>query len=365
LADRERLFLRQSGVVVGTVRHVPDDERLSLIIELLSTEALKSSEIEGEMLDRDSVQSSLRRQFGLQADTARSTPAEQGIAEMLADLYRRYAEPLDDATLFRWHRWLMQARTDLRSVGQYRNHPEPMRVVSGRIERPRIHFEAPPSQSVPAEMTAFIRWFNATGPLGNDPLPTLARAGLAHLYFECIHPFEDGNGRIGRGIAEMALAQGAGQPSLTALSLLIQRRRKDYYEQLESANKTLDADAWLDWFADVVLAAQEHTLRGLDFLLANTRLWDRVRGQINERQRKALARLMQAGVDGFVGGLSAGKYMALTGATAATATRDLGALVELGALRRTGQLKGTRYWLPHGPTGASPSVASPNKTDGD
>jgi len=151
----------------------------------------------------------------------------------------------------------------------------------------------------------------------------------------------------------MALAQGAGQPSLTALSLLIQRRRKDYYEQLESANKTLDADAWLDWFADVVLAAQEHTLRGLDFLLANTRLWDRVRGQINERQRKALARLMQAGVDGFVGGLSAGKYMALTGATAATATRDLGALVELGALRRTGQLKGTRYWLPHGPTGAS------------
>ena len=218
LADRERLFLRQSGVVVGTVRHVPDDERLPLIIELISTEALKTSEIEGELLDRDSVQSSLRRQFGLQADTARSSPAEQGIAEMLADLYRRYAALLDDATLFRWHQWLMQARTDLRSVGQYRNHQEPMLVVSGRIEKPKIHFEAPPSKSVPAEMKAFFHWFNATGPLGNDSLPTLARAGLAHLYFECIHPFEDGNGRIGRGIAEMALAQGAGQPSLTALS---------------------------------------------------------------------------------------------------------------------------------------------------
>ena len=163
----------------------------------------------------------------------------------------------------------------------------------------------------------------------------------------------------------MALAQGAGQPSLTALSLLIQRRRKHYYQQLESANKTLDADAWLDWFADVVLAAQAHTLRGLDFLLANTRLWDRLRGQIHERQSKTLARLMRAGVDGFVGGLSAAKYMALTGATAATARRDLVHLVALGALRRTGQFKGTRYWLPHGPTDTSSFVESPNKNDRD
>jgi Fic family protein len=227
----------------------------------------------------------LRRQFGLQTDPDRNTPAERGIAEMLVDLYRRFAEPLG--------------------------------------------------------------WYNATSPTGDSPLPTLARAGLAHLYFECIHPFEDGNGRIGRAIAEMALAQGAGQPSLTALSLLIHRHRKTYYAQLEAANKNLEANAWLNWFADLVLAAQAHTLRGLDFLLANTRLWDRLRGQLNERQSKALARLMRAGVDGFVGGLSAGKYMALTGATPATAGRDLGQLVELGALRRTGRLKGTRYWLFH------------------
>jgi Fic family protein len=163
----------------------------------------------------------------------------------------------------------------------------------------------------------------------------------------------------------MALAQCAGQPSLTALSLLIQRRRKDYYEQLGSANKSPDADEWLDWFADLVLAAQAHTIRGLNFLLANTRLWDPLRGQINERQSKALARLMRAGVDGFVGGLSAAKYMALTGATAATARRDLGAMVALGALRRMGQLKGTRYWLPHGPTDASSCVESPKTLDRD
>ena len=242
----------------------------------------------------------------------------------------------------------MQGRTDLRTIGDYRKHPEPMQIVSGRIDRPKVHFEAPPSSRVAVEMARFCRWFNDTSPNGKTPLPALARAGIAHLYFESIHPFEDGNGRIGRAIAEKALAQGAGQPSLTALSLLIHRRRKDYYSQLESANKTLDVDPWLNWFADLVLAAQTHTLQGLDFLLASTRLLDRLRGQINERQEKALSRLMRAGVDGFVGGLSASKYMAITGAPAATARRDLGHLVELGALRRTGQLKGTRYWLPHG-----------------
>ncbi len=349
LAERESLFLRQGGVVVGTVRHIPDEERLSLVIELISTEALKTSEIEGEILDRDSVQSSLRRQFGLQGDGRRAAPAEQGISEMLADLYRRWNDALDDATLFKWHEWLMGGRTELRAIGGYRRHEEPMQVVSGRLDRPKVHFEAPPSSAVVPEMARFSRWFNDTSPAGPTPLPTLARAGLAHLYFESIHPFEDGNGRIGRAISEKALAQGTGQPSLTALSLLIHRRRREYYARLEVANKALDVGPWLDWFADLVLAAQSHTLEGLDFLLANTRLWDRLRGQINPRQEKALSRLTRAGVDGFVGGLSAGKYMTLTGAPAATARRDLSHLVELGALRRTGQLKGTRYWLAHAP----------------
>ena len=354
LAQREGLFLRQSGVVVGTVRHLPDAERLPLVVELMSTEALKTSEIEGELLNRDSVQSSLRRQFGLQTDARRVEPAEQGIAELLTDLYRSFAAPLSDDTLFRWHRWLMQGRTDLRVVGGYRTHPEPMQVVSGPIHEPKVHFEAPPSPAVPTEMAAFIDWFNAAAPTGERPLPALARAGLAHLYFESVHPFEDGNGRLGRAIAEKALAQGAGQPSLTALSLLIQQRRKAYYAQLEAANKGLEVvDDWLDWFSDLVLAAQAHTLSWLEFLIEKTRLLDRLRGKLNNRQEKALLRLFQEGPEGFRGGLSASKYVALTGASAATAGRDLAQLVELGALRRTGQLKGTRYWLPFGSVEAS------------
>jgi Fic family protein len=345
VTEREAVFQRRSGVVVGTMRHFADDQRLPLVVDLISTEALKTSEIEGEMLDRDSVQSSLRRQFGLQTDARRVRPAEQGISQMLTDLYRHSADPADHATLFRWHAWLVQGRTDLKAGG-YRTHDEPMQIVSGPLHAPRIHFEAPPSAVVPGEMETFLAWFNSTAPFQEKALPTLVRAGLAHLYFECIHPFEDGNGRIGRALSEKALAQGAGQPTLTALSLTIQRRRKAYYDQLEAANKHLDVDPWLDWFADAVLEAQAHTLRSIEFLLKKTKLLDRLRGQLNPRQEKALLRMTAEGPDGFEGGLSAGKYQALTGAPAATATRDLAQLVELGALRKTGQLKSTRYWLP-------------------
>lgn len=345
LAERETAFLRQSGVVVGSVKHLPDDDRLPLVIELYSTEALKTSEIEGELLDRESVQSSLLRQFGLQTDNRRVRPAERGIAQLLTDLYQSFATPLDDATLFRWQGWIMQGRDDLGTVGAYRRHAEPMQVVSGAVHAPKVHFEAPPSARVPLEMQRFCAWFNETAPGGKRPLPALTRAGIAHLYFECIHPFEDGNGRIGRAIAEKVLAQAAGQPSLIALSLLIQKRRADYYGQLEAANKELEIDAWLGWFADTVLAAQDHTLSWLDFILAKTKLLDRLRGQLNPRQEKALLRMMREGPDGFRGGLSAGKYAAITGVPAATARRDLAHLVELNALVRTGQLKGTRYWL--------------------
>jgi Fic family protein len=196
---------------------------------------------------------------------------------MLVDLYRTHAPPLTQDMLFAWHRLLLQGRTDLQ-VGQWRSGSEPMQVVSGPIHTPKVHFEAPPADAVPAEMALFCQWFNDTAPGGPAALPALARAGLAHLYFECIHPFEDGNGRIGRAIAEKALAQGTGQPSLVALSLMIERQRQQYYRELELANKALEADRWLGWFADTVLSAQGHTLRWLEFLIAKARLFDRLRG---------------------------------------------------------------------------------------
>src|SRR6266446_10776998 len=236
LETAEKQFLVSGGVFVGTARHLGKEEHDQLTIEAMSTEAVTTSEIEGEILDRASVQSSLRKQLGLATDERRVRPAERGIAEMMVDVYRSFAEPLSEEMLFRWHRMVMSGSRNLRDVGQYRAGAEPMQVVSRAMYEPKVHFEAPPSSRVPSEMTRFITWFGRTGPGGEEPLPALTKAGIAHLYFECIHPFEDGNGRIGRAISEKALAQSLGQPTLAALAATILVRRKNYYEVLEASN---------------------------------------------------------------------------------------------------------------------------------
>ena len=207
LRKAEELFLLGSGLIAGTVAHLNDRDREQLTVEAIGAEALTTSEIEGEILDRASVQSSIRKQLGLATDRRRVKPAEQGIAELMVNLYRTYAEPLSDAVLFDWHRMVTNGRRDLRNLGAYRTDAEPIQVVSGSSYAPRVHFEAPPAERVPEEMARFVEWFQRTGPAGSDPLPALTRAGIAHIYFESIHPFEDGNGRIGRILIPLFLYQ--------------------------------------------------------------------------------------------------------------------------------------------------------------
>ena len=341
----EERFLKGVGLFVGTVRHLDPEGKDQLTVELMSTEALTTSEIEGDILDRVSVQSSIRKQLGLTFDNRRVGPHEQGISEMMVDLHRTFAAPLTDETLFGWHRMITLGRRDLRDVGRYRTDIEPMEVVSGALYKPRIHFEAPPSTHMKREMARFVAWFNRTAPGGKKPLPALTRAGVAHLYFVSIHPFEDGNGRIGRAISEKALAQSLDQPALTALASTILVRRKAYYDALEAANKRNEITRWLSWFADTALESQRRTIARVDFLIEKTRLLDRMRGQLNARQEKALLRIMREGPDGFTGGLSAGNYISITGASPATATRDLTDMVDKGAFVRTGERRHARYRL--------------------
>src|ERR1035437_7478443 len=341
----EERFLVGAGVFAGTVKHLGLTDREQLTVEAIGAKAVTTSEIEGEILDRASVRSSVRRQLGLAADNRRVKPAEQGIAEMMVDLYRRFAEPLSEEVLFTWHRMLFKDRGDLRDIGRYRSADEAMQVVSGAIHAPKIHFEAPPSSKVPKEMARFVRWFNRTAPTGVEPLPALTRAGIAHLYFESIHPFEDGNGRIGRALAEKAMAQSYDQPLLVALATTILAHQKSYYEALEKANKQIDVSAWLSWFADVALEAQRRTITQVEFLIAKTKLLDRLRDHINVRQQKALMRIFRKAPEGFKRGLSAGNYSAITGASPATTTRDLADLTEKGALVRSGERKHARYAL--------------------
>lgn len=341
----ERQFLPQSGEFMGVLRHVGADDQNALRIELISEEAIKTSEIEGEFLNRDSVQSSLRHQFGLGPEVSDIPAAERGIASLMTDLYEHFKGSLNDAILFAWHNHLLSGNKFIKTIGGYRIHSEPMQVVSGSIQKPTVHFEGPPSKVVSAEMRRFIAWFNDTSPLGKAPLPALTRAGLVHLYFVCIHPFEDGNGRIGRALSEKSLAQNLGHPSLIALAYTIERKRKDYYAALERNNKNMEVTDWLRYFAETIIEAQSTTIRRVDFYVAKAKFYERLRGHLNERQAKVIARIFKEGIDGFRGGLSAENYISITGTSRATATRDLQDLVEKMALTKIGDLRHTRYFL--------------------
>ena len=340
----EAEFLEGNGLFRGALRHVGSEDAQRLFVELNNDEALNTSKIEGEVLNRDSLQASILKNFGLPVDARRIPAAEQGIAQMRHDLFLSHQQPLTAAMLQRWHRMLTNGRSDLKDVGAYRRDPEPMQVVSGALHAPKIHFEAPPAQCVEAEMMRFLTWF-AASELGS-PRQTLARAGIAHLYFESIHPFEDGNGRIGRAIVEKAIAESTGQPPLLALSQTINGQKKRYYEMLERSNQDLEISEWLLYFSETILESQTKAQRIVDFIIEKSKFFSRLRGKLNPRQEKAITRMMDEGVDGFQGGLSAKNYMSISGATRATATRDLSDMVEKNALSRSGELKSTRYHLP-------------------
>jgi Fic family protein len=341
----EQQFLVTGGVLLGTYKYLGEEDRNQLTVEAMSTEALMTSAIEGEILDRVSVQSSIQRQLGLVGDNRRIAPREQGIAEMMVDLYRTFPAPLSKAKLFSWHKMLMSGRHDLNDIGCYRTSTQPMQVVSGAIGATIVHFEAPPSDKLPHEMDRFIDWFNSTAPGGPSPLPAITRAGTAHLYFESVHPFEDGNGRIGRAIAEKSLAQSLARPSLIVLAATILGQQVRYYDALEAASKGTEITEWLAWFAGITIEAQRRTLALTEFLIEKTKLFDRLQDHLNERQQKALLRMFKEGPEGFKGGLNAGKYSTITGASPATATRDLVDLTDKGALVRTGELRHARYNL--------------------
>lgn len=346
LTELEYTFSQNSGTVLGALKHMKGISNDDFIVDTLSNEAVKTSEIEGEYLDRACVQSSIKINLGLSVDKRKVPPAEYGIAEMMVDLYLNYDKPLTHNQLFQWHEMITNGRRDLIDIGRYRTHDDPMQVVSGRLDKPNIHFEAPPSKQVPKEMGQFISWFDmAHSKKGISKILPLAKAGISHLYFVSIHPFEDGNGRIGRAIAEKSIAMSIKQPSLISLSHMIEANKKSYYRSLEKSNMTLEITDWLLYFGQTIIDAQQDTLKRIDFLIEKTKFFDRFSTQINERQLKVVKRLFEAGHTGFKGDLSADNYQRIAKTSASTATRDLYDLVQKQILLKTGTLKSTRYFL--------------------
>jgi Fic family protein len=340
----ENEFFKNAGIIKGSISHLEKTGAEQLTIELLTQEAVSTSGIEGEILKRESVQSSIKKHFGLKTDNRKVQANEAGIAEMMVDVYVNYNKPLSHQTLFLWHKMLTNGRRDLEVIGNYRKHTEPMQIVSGSLSAPKLFYEAPPSKQVVGEMAKFIKWYNAQASAKNG-LPVLVFAGIVHLYFEIIHPFEDGNGRIGRALVEKAISQKLNTPALNSFAKIIEGGKKEYYAALQSCNHDLTIDNWLHYFCKTVLQAQQYSINMAGFVITKTKFFNKYNSTVNQRQLKVLLRVFEEGVEGFKGGLSAANYKTITGASAATATRDLQELVNIKALKKTGELKHSRYFL--------------------
>lgn len=247
--------------------------------------------------------------------------------------------------LLEWHAKLMVNVQNV-NTGQWRRRSEPMQIISGTYGRVIVHYEAPPSAEVAREMEQFVQWYNqASFSLKGDVAEAVLKSAVAHLYFESIHPFEDGNGRIGRAIAEKALSQSIGRPVVLSLSKIIEKNKAQYYAALKEAQWSLEITAWINYFANVILEAQRDAKAIVQFTLIKAKFFDNYKDQLNDRQLKAINKMLEKGADGFEGGMTAKKYMSITGTSKATATRDLLELHSKGVVVQEGAGRAIRYQL--------------------
>ena len=339
-------FVEKAGHLKGLLKAMPKTSQEEALIEILVSEAIKTSEIENEYLSREDVTSSIRHNLGLFTPNKEVRDIRaKGVGKLMTEVRRTYNRPLNENTLKEWHRFLFINRTNI-NVGDWRTHKQPMQVVSGAMGKEKIHFEAPPSAEVPQNIKAFIKWFNDTAPNGKHPIKYAPiRSAISHIYFESIHPFEDGNGRIGRAIADKALSQSSGYPLLLSLSATIESNKKAYYSALENAQRQNEITPWLIYFLQVIIDAQLDAESLIDFTLKKARFFDLYRSKINERQLKSINRMFDEGTKGFDGGMTAKKYIRITHTSKATATRDLKTLEEIGVLIVQGGGRSTHYYL--------------------
>jgi Fic family protein len=336
----------RQGRLLGRMESLGFSLRKEAALETLTLDVLKSSEIEGEKLPADQVRSSIARRLGM--ETAATTPAErgvEGVVEMMLDATQNFSKPLSEERLFAWHSALFPTgRSGMRKiiVGAWRNDAGgPMQVVSGPIGKEKVHYEAPAASLIEREMSGFLTWANDAA----DKTDAVLKAALAHLWFVTIHPFDDGNGRIARAIADWALARSEGSSErFYSMSAQIRQERDDYYDILERTQKgTPDVTPWMEWFLGCLGRAFEGTETTLAAVLRKARFWEsHAQATINERQRVILNRLL----DGFIGKLTTTKWAKLAKSSHDTALRDIRDLIEQGILKKdTGGGRSTSYSL--------------------
>lgn len=340
------------GRAMGLATHLQLPDLLALQLQGWSDEALATAQIEGEILQLNSVRASAARRLGLADGKKHKRDARaEATLNLLQGALQNSHRALSQQTLCDWQAALFptgRSGTQKILTGAYRTHSEPMQIVTPRMGKPDlVHYQAPASEDVKRHMDFFIQWFNSS--LGRQD--GLVRAALAHLWFETIHPFEDGNGRIGRALVEMALAQDLKtEQRLWSLSQQIWHERSAYYEQLQSATSSanMDVTPWVQWFVACIHKAADSSWGQMQSAMRKTRFWadlHELHLSLTPSQSKAINKLYDAGPDGFSGGLSTEKYVNLCGVSRATAYRELTALCEAGLLAQTGSGRGTRYQL--------------------
>ncbi|MBF0264038.1 MAG: Fic family protein [Gammaproteobacteria bacterium] len=347
-SDRVTEFRLTSERLCGRIEALSGSNQNEAIIDLMLSEAIKTSAIEGEILDRDSVRSSLLSLIN--SDTLAPTKDLKGAgaASLLVDVRKKWSQPLSHDLLGQWQAMAVpEHRTSLILRGDYRTDPAPMQIVSGFYGRHKVHYEAPPAAQIMDEMNAFIDWYNKTTPRDErTELSGVIRAGIAHVWFETIHPFDDGNGRVGRAIADHALSQSLGYPTLACLATAIESKKKQYYQELEQVGRgKLNLNKWLEYFTYAVIHAQSIAKEEVDFVLNKTRFYDRFAEQLNERQAKVVERIFTEGRKGFEGGLSTKNYMTIAKCPNRTASRDLSDMLDKGIISKYGAGRSTRYEL--------------------
>lgn len=351
----ERLLPRLSrchalqGQLIQQLSSLGVDLELEAQLESLTQETVKTAELEGERYNPDAVRSSIARRLGLPTAGLPSPSREvDGLVDVLLDATGADSPDLSAARLKAWHAALFPTgRSGLYEieVGQWRT--EPMQIISGRVGREKVHYQAPPAERVNREMELFLAWWQQSHPALNNTDPVI-RAGVAHYWFVAIHPFADGNGRIARALSDMALAQSDGAAKRCySLSATIMENRDGYYAVLEkTSNGQGDITEWLSWFLDCIEQSLKQSKATIEKVLGLTGFWHEISEiSLNERQIKLVKRLLEAGEGGFEGGLTAGKYQGMAKASRATLTRDLADLVGKGILILMGERKAARYFL--------------------
>lgn len=349
--EAQQRYQSGSDVLTGSVSVLKDDDQYDAYVELMLSEAISTSAIEGETLDRESVRSSLRNYLNLTGPNL-SVRDEKvlGISALMVDVRRSVNIPLNHKILFAWQKMVIPEGGILNQPlrGLYRTSSEPMVIASGPIGYHKVHYEAPPASEVHHQMDLFLQWYNRTAPVnGVDSIPSPTRSAIAHLWFESVHPFEDGNGRVGRAIAEHALGQSLQHPPLLSISSVVELDRAEYYNQLEQAQRSSNVTPWVEYFSNIIADAQSQATEKVSHILGKSRFWDSHKDKnINERQHKVINKVFDAGVNAFEQGVSAKKYQAMANCSKPTATRDLSNLLAMGVLtKREGSGRNTRYDL--------------------